>query len=166
MNAVVDAPALLANRMTLVPYSAQYEAQVVKLAREMHAESVAHGDIPMNETKLLAQLRAAESLPDTVYFKLCVRGDEVIGGFFGLIVTLYFSDERAAMDRAWFVTKERRGGAAAVMLVRDFEEWAGSKGVTNFCLGQSTGVRTEVTAALYRHLGYNVVGVNTVKRKR
>lgn len=147
----------------IVPYAKRYEAQVLALAREMHAESVTHRDMPMDEAKLIRQLEAADTLPDTVYFKLCVRGDEVLGGFFGQITTVYFSNDRAAKDLAWFVTKSRRGGMAAVMLVRDFEAWGQAKGIRKFMLGQSTGVRMDVTQALYEHLGYRVVGVNTVK---
>lgn len=161
MSEVAERPVV---KTQIVPYAPRFEAQVLTLAREMHAESVFHRHIPMDEAKLITQLQAASTLPDTVYFKLCVRGDEVLGGFFGTISTLYFSAERCAKDLAWFVTHSRRGSMAAVALVADFELWARSKGVKFFVLGQSTGIRMDTTRALYEHLGYEMIGFNTMKR--
>lgn len=149
-------------RMEVVPFEPKYEAQVLQLAREMHAESVVHRGLPLNEKKLLAQLRGPITHPD-MYFRLAVRGDEVFGGFFGMISTLYFSDDRMAKDMAWFVKRESRGTYAAIKLLADFEKWALAKGVRKFMLGQSTGVQIETTKALYERLGYRSVGFNTFK---
>ena len=161
MSSVLESPILHSTK--IVPYDDKYEAQVLSLAREMRAESVAHRGSPLNESKLLSQLRLGVTTPDTVYFKLVVRGDEVLGGFFGIITGQYFSDDRAARDMAWFVKRDRRGGFAAVMLVHDFEEWGKARGIKHFWLGQSTGVSIEQTQMLYEKLGYKVVGVNTMK---
>ena len=139
-----------------------YESQVWTLAQEMWKESIAHRGMKLERDKLMQQLRASQKNPN-VYFKIAVRGGEVLGGFFGVINTVYFSDERAARDLAWFVRRSSRGGAAAVRLVADFERWGLSKGVKQFFLGQSTGVNIEITKTLYEKLGYRVVGVNTVK---
>lgn len=154
--------AVLKPQTVLLPFQEWMVEQVVSLAREMHAESASHSDASLNEVKLLLQLRSPITNPD-VYVKFAVRGNDVIGGFFGVITTMFFSDDRAASDRAWFVRRDRRGSMAAVTLVRDFEEWAKEKGVRKFFLGQSTGVNVDTTKALYEHLGYRVVGVNTVK---
>lgn len=147
----------------VVPYDDKYESQVLRLAREMMAESISHHDMQMDEQKLVVQLRASINSPDTVYLRLAVRGNEVLGGFFGIITTVYFTQELAAKDMAWFVTKTRRGSLAAVRLVQDFEEWAKARGARKFFLGQSTGVNIETTRLLYERLGYRVVGYNTVK---
>jgi len=147
----------------IVPYNDIYEEQVLQLAREMLEESVSHNDMQMDERKLVTQLNASINAPDSVYVRLAVRGTEVLGGFFGVITTVYFSQELAAKDMAWFVTKTRRGSIAAVRLVQDFEEWAKERGAKKFFLGQSTGVNIETTRLLYERLGYRVVGYNTVK---
>lgn len=150
------------SRTLVVPFSDEYSEQVLELAREMHAESASHNDVPMDEEKLLSQLRHSAT-NDDVFVRIAVRGREVLGGFFGVITTLFFSSERAAKDMAWFVRKNRRGSMAAFLLVAQFEQWAMSKGVRKFFLGQSTGVAMEATELLYRRLGYKTVGVNTVK---
>lgn len=148
--------------LSIEPYSDDYREQVLVLAREMHEESIVHRHIPLNEEKLIGQLKFSAQNPD-VFVKLAVRNGEVLGGFFGVISTIYFSDERAAKDMAWFVKKGRRGSLAAVLLVAAFEAWGRQRGVKYFMLGQSTGVEVETTAALYEKLGYRAVGINTVK---
>lgn len=151
-------------RMRVIPFERRFVDQVLELARAMHAESVFHRDIPLDEAKLIQQIEAGSALPH-VYFRLCVRDDEVVlGGFFGTISSIYFSTERVAKDLAWFVRPTARGSAAAVALLADFEAWAAERGVQHVMVGQSTGVRPETTKALYERLGYRAVGVNTVKR--
>jgi hypothetical protein len=147
----------------IVPYAAQYEAQVLELAHAMHAESVFHRDIAFDDAKFVQQIEAAAALPD-YYLALCVRDNEVLGGFLGCASSVYFSHDKVAKDLAWFVKPSRRGSLAAVLLVADFERWGREKAVAHFILGQSTGVRVETTEALYKHLGYTVVGSNTMKR--
>ena len=150
-------------KIQIVPYHQRYQAQVLQLAHEMHAESVSHNDMPLDDAKLIQQLETSHSMPDSVYLRLAVLGEDVLGGFFGIISTTFFSDERACKDMAWFIRKDRRGGAAALLLVAAFEQWGLDRGVRKFFLGQSTGVSIETTTKLYEHLGYRVVGVNTVK---
>lgn len=151
------------SRMSVIAYESRFEAEVLARAREMHAESIFHRDFPLNEKKLIEQLNAPRTLPH-VYFKICVRGDEVMGGFFGIVSSMYFSDARVAKDLAWFVQRNARGSAAAVALLADFEEWAREQKVDHILIGQSTGVQMDETKALYERLGYTTLGVNTFKR--
>lgn len=151
-----------ATKTDIVPYSDEYMAEVLSLAREMKSESIAHRDMALDERKLVAQLRESFENPD-VYVRLAVRGHEVLGAFFGVVTNVYFSAEKVAKDMAWFVRKNRRGSFAAVLLLSDFEEWAQGRGVRKVFLGQSSGVEMDATAILYQRLGYVVVGVNCVK---
>lgn len=147
----------------LMGFAPWMTSQVLELAREMHAESGTHKYAPLDEQKLVQQLSVPITNPN-VYLKFFVRDGEVLGTFFGVISSMFFSQELCAKDMAWFVRKSYRGTYAAVMLVRDFECWAKNMGVKNIFLGQSTGVKMETTAALYKRLGYAPVGTNTFKR--
>lgn len=144
-------------------YSELYADQVVALAQEMQAESQSHNDMPINEKKLREQLACSHTMPESVYMRIAVVGETVVGGFFGIISKTFFSDELSARDMAWFVKRDRRGSMAALKLVADFEQWGLDRGVRKFFLGQSTGVAIETTTKLYEHLGYRVIGFNTVK---
>lgn len=147
---------------TVVDFTPEYEAQVLDLARAMHSESVAHRSLPLDEARVLEQLRMPHDNPN-VYFKIAVRGTEVVGGFFAIIAPVFFSGEMVTRDLAWFVKPSRRGGYAAALLVADWERWGKAKGVKKFMLGQSTGVEIEKTRHLFERLGYRTVGFNTVK---
>jgi predicted GNAT superfamily acetyltransferase len=65
-----------------------------------------------------------------------------------------------------YVTPTRRGGIAARMLIDAFERWARDKGAARVLLGITTGVRTDATETFYNKLGYNTVGVLTIKEMR
>jgi hypothetical protein len=153
-------------RIQIVAYDPKYRDDVLALAHEMHAESVTHNNLPLNEEKLLQQLALSMTMQDTVYVRLAVLEGAVLGGFFGVISTTFFSDQPACKDMVWFVAKNRRGSLAAVKLLADFEQWGLDRGVRDFYLGQSTGVAMETTMKLYERLGYTMVGFNTYKRAR
>lgn len=146
----------------IVPYEPRYLDAVMRIVRILHAESTWHRKISLDEEKLAGQFIAASKIP-SYYFRLCVRNDEVLGGFLGHVTTVFFSREKTAKDISWYVERSRRGGGAAVALVRDFEAWAREQGATQFILGQATGTDIEVTKKLYEHLGYRVVGFNVAK---
>lgn len=150
-------------RMSVIPYESRYEQQVLGLAREMHAESLLHRDMVFDEAHVVARFQQAWHDPH-LYFRLCVKDGEAFGGFFGGIGPTFFSATMIAKDYAWFVKPSARGSCAAVALLADFEEWAHARGVKHIVIGQSTGVQIQATKALYERLGYESLGVNTVKR--
>lgn len=161
MSAVLERT--LTHEMEIVDYCERYAAQVMHLAREMHAESLSHRHMDLDEEKLRRQFEASRVASDRVYLRLAVRDSEVLGGFFGMIEQPYFSQTRVAKDLAWFISHSRRGSRAAVALLRDFERWAVSRGVRIVMLGQSTGVKVQETQTLFEKFGYVAVGVNCVK---
>jgi len=142
-------------------YSAEYATQVLALARAMHAESVMAA-IPLAEDKLREGF-AMSAVNPNIYLRLWLHEGEVIGGLYGMIVPLYWSHENVAADRAWFMLPGRRGGVAAVRLLRDFEVWAKSLGIRWVMPGQTTGVRMDETRQLFEGCGYQVRGCNFMK---
>lgn len=149
--------------LPVIPYVDAFEAQVAAGCREMHAESLFHRRFVFNEAKTMAELKAAAAHPQA-YFRICVKDGEVLGGLYGMISGIFFSDDLVAADRAFFVKKTHRGSLAASSLLNDFEQWAKSCGVHDVLLEQATGLKMEATAAYYKMRGYEPFGVNTVKR--
>lgn len=146
----------------VIPYEPRYLDGVLSVAREIHAHSL-YASMPMDESKLIAQLSASGDIVPDRYFRLAVRGDEVLGGFYGCVSKTFFCDEITAKDMGWWVKESARGGAAAILLLRDFEEWARSKGARICMVGQSGVENIERTTKLYQHCGYRVTGFNTAK---
>jgi hypothetical protein len=147
----------------IIPFERQFLAGTLEVAREIHAHSI-YADMPMDEAKLITQLGLAGtvSIPDR-YFKLAVRGDDVLGGFYGCVSRAFFCDEILARDMGWWVKESARGGLAAVMLLADFEQWAREHGARKCMVGQSGVERIDQTLKLFEHCGYRLTGYNTAK---
>lgn len=131
---------------------------MIELGAKMHEESV-YSRFDYDPDKLLANGRDWLKFPD-LYF-LAVAEDntgQVIGMYAGFISEYYFGRDLCAYDLLLFVDPSRRGGMAAVMLIKAFEEWAWSLGAKEVCPGTTTMVAPERTSRLFHHLGYTVVG--------
>ncbi len=154
---------LTLKRIRIEPYSERHARAVLALGLAMRDESEAHRDMPYDEAKVLAQFRASLTSPDYCAF-VALRGEEPIGLFLGMALSIYFSSTRVARDMAFYVRKDARGGRAALLLIRAFEAWAKGTGAQVMFLAQATGVAMQRTAKFYEHLGYRVVGVTSIKK--
>jgi len=154
----------LAARSTIriVDFEPKYAEQVAAGAEEMHRNSI-YWDMPLDKAKVIRQLASSGvTVPDR-YFRLAVRGDVVLGGFFGHYRKTFFCDDLLAHDMGWWVLQEHRGSAAAVLLLADFEKWARKCGASKVMVGQSTEKDIARTTRLFEHCGFRVIGFNTVK---
>lgn len=146
----------------IIAYEPQYREQVVAIAHEIHLESI-YADMPFDEDKIIRQLACCGSLAPDRYFMLAVRQGVVLGGFFGHVRRTFFCDELLAHDMGWWVQGIRRGSAAAILLLADFEAWAKQQGAKKVMVGQSNKNNVARTTKLYEHCGFTILGFNTVK---
>lgn len=132
-------------------------AELVELGRQMHAESPRFSKLGFDTFKVHALL--ATAMNDPRYFLMVADNDgELVGGLAGFMAPHWFSQDEVAQDLALFVNPDRRGGMAAVRLVKEFVTWAESKSAKLIGLGISTGVLVEETAQLYRTIGLKQFG--------
>lgn len=128
------------------------------LAQKMWRESPAYQGIEISEEKLR---RLGERILKSQ--ELCgfvaENGDGIQGFFAGFVSEYYFGNQNTASDLALFVDPGKRGGRAAILLIRAYEQWARSHGVEEISLGITTGVNQERTAQLYERLGYTKSGI-------
>ncbi len=162
MNATLERITERHSTIQVIPYDSQYRDQALAIANEMHHDSIYH-DLPLDEEKVIRQLAACGNLVPDRYFRLAVRNGEVLGGFFGHVRRTFFCDELLAHDMGWWVKRDKRGSAAAIMLLIDFEKWAIEQGAKKVMVGQSTEINIEATTKLFKHCGFRVIGFNTVK---
>lgn len=146
----------------LVDYDPKYKESMMIVAREIHAHSI-YANLPLDEVKLERQLSASGGIAKDRFFKLAIRGDEVLGGFYGCTLRVFFCDEMTAKDMGWWVKSSARGGAAAILLLNEFEQWARSQGCRKCMIGQSGVENITQTAKLFVNCGYQVTGFNTSK---
>ena len=151
-----------ADTIKIVPYADEYRDQMVAVAHEIHAHSL-YKDLPMDDAKLVRQLAAAGGLAPDRYFRLAVREGEVLGGFFGGANKTFFCNALLARDMGWWVKESARGGAAAVLLLTDFEVWAHGMGCSKVMIGQAGVENIDRTMQLYQNCGYTLTGYNTAK---
>lgn len=132
--------------------------QLEELGKRMHAESPRFSRLTYNAGKVYSMLTTA--LHDPRYFLHVAEQDngELAGGFAGIAMPHWCSDDEVACDLALFVEPGRRGGMAAVRLIKAFVAWAENRSAKQINLGISTGVHTEETAQLYRAIGLKQFG--------
>jgi GNAT superfamily N-acetyltransferase len=128
--------------------------RLIELGEAMHAES-RFRDVAFNREKverLLGNLMLGAGC-----VMVAERDGEIIGGFAGGLTAYYFSDDLMATDLALFVSSDRRGGIAAVALVRSFIEWAHERGAREVLLGTNFGNDSPANE-LYARIGLKQVG--------
>jgi len=76
----------------------------------------------------------------------------------------FFGPQITVADFLFWVAPEYRNLDTATKLVRYFEKWAESKGAVKVSIGTTSGIKTEKTARLFRHLGYDHAGYIFSKR--
>jgi hypothetical protein len=149
--------------IAIVPYSDQYRETALVVARQIHARSL-YRNFVMDEAKVLAQLAmSGEGDARWRFFRLAVRRDQVIGGFYGVLQRAYWGDVLMARDAGWWVRDEARGGPAAILLLDSFETWARSMGALIAHVGQTGVENIERTGNLFLRCGYQFTGYNTAK---
>ncbi len=155
--------ARFSSTIKIVEYEPQYKEQMIEIARQIHGESM-YADLPMDEEKVVRQLAACGThlAPDR-YFRLAIRNGEVLGGFYGHVRKTFFCDEILAHDMGWWCKPCRRGSAAAIVMLADFEKWGRAQGARKLMVGQSTGRDIARTTKLFEHCGFRIIGYNTVK---
>jgi len=89
---------------------------------------------------------------------------EIIGGIAGLTSPLWFSPQVLfAVEIAWWVREDHRGGTAGIKLLRAFEGWAKSIGCKAVCLSDLIINNTSPAGALFGKLGYSVLERSHIK---
>ncbi|CUJ67405.1 GNAT family N-acetyltransferase [Achromobacter sp. 2789STDY5608628] len=123
----------------------------VLLAQAFHNESAyrARGFSPQKVTSLFTGLLAEER----GVLLVADYGGDLIGFVAGGIGQDYFGDDLFAFEYGVYVTPARRGGMAGPNLVKAFLRWADDLGVARKHMAISTGIATDRTGELYKHMG-------------
>lgn len=129
------------------------------IAEQFAAESPTYRDIPFEHDTYGTFLDFAFS--NDMYISLICEKDGVIAGaFMAFAYGHLYNPALQASDLGFFVKPEFRGTKAAVLLEKEFRDWARAKGVKKVGLGVTTGDKR--AGAFYERLGYTYVGSNYV----
>lgn len=134
----------------------------VRLSLCMWQESPIYRQMEPDIDKLIEEAYIAREDPNR--FVNVVMYDNTCCGFMmGAMAPIAFIDGWYAFERMLYVSPEKRGSVAASLLVGAFEQWARDRDALYILLGTTTGVRPERTERFYNKMGYNTVGVLTMK---
>lgn len=137
---------------------------MIELGKQMHEESSFAG-LQYDEQKLYDMGIVYIANPEIYFAKVAEKDGVIYAMYVGYISEYYFSKDLAGFDQLLFVAPEKRGGIAAMRLIKEFEEWAYSNGAKEVRPACSTGVQSEKTRQLYEALGYETVGYTFRKRR-
>jgi len=129
-------------------------SKVVDLGEIMHGESV-FSKYDFDKYYLHHYTKNAIENPDRFGVFVNDVDDEIIGMICGFITPHYFSPEvKVAHDFLTYVHPSKRGGTAAVRLVKRYEDWAKAVGAKEVKFGISAGIDNERAEKFYSGLGY------------
>ena len=129
---------------------------LIDMGAQMHKES-GYSVIQYSREKIQGIFANAIILSDVL--GLASEDDEGIYGLMLAAVSEHWcSTDRVAYDLALYVKPERRGGMAAIRMIRYYVRWAQERGAKMISLGTSTGINSERVSKLYERLGFKKVG--------
>lgn len=129
---------------------------LVELGAAMHAESK-WARMCFDRDKTAALLVRLVEHP-TGCVLVAENGGAVIGGMIGWCDEHFFSHDKYASELGVFVAPDKRGGMAAVRLLRAFQGWARANGAALIEVGITTGVHLERSAKFYEAVGCKRTG--------
>tara|TARA_B100001540_G_scaffold293200_2_gene292105 strand:- start:626 stop:1078 length:453 start_codon:yes stop_codon:yes gene_type:complete len=131
-------------------------ASFIDIVASMHHESNFRG---MTFSPEFSANRVAGMMASDDYLVLVAEdAGRIVGGLLACIGPSDFGPDLMAHDRGVFIYPERRGGFAAVHLIRAYVEWAQSRGAKRISFDVKAGIRPKRTARLLEWLGFQSVG--------
>ncbi|MEA1933717.1 MAG: GNAT family N-acetyltransferase [Thermodesulfobacteriota bacterium] len=131
--------------------------EIIEMGSRMHKDSN-YAFLPYDHEKVRHLACYMINDPNTQCALVAEERGLLIGMFAGYITDYYFCNSTIASDMILYVEPKYRGSSAAMRLIRTFRDWAIQKGVSEICLGTSTGVSPERTGNFYQKLGFVFVG--------
>lgn len=99
------------------------------------------------------------------YVRIAEREGQPVGFLAGLVTPFKpWANEKCAMEVLFFVAPEHRTSRAAVLLLKDFEAWAKSKGCASMAVSANLPSGGERAGKLYERMGFTPIETAFLKR--
>lgn len=144
--------------------------QLVEMGRAFHKESPRYNRLTFSGEKVAALIRWAIAstmvCPAEGGILVAEKDGTIVGMMGGFVMQPWFSEDRIASDYGIYIAPEHRGsGKIALLLVRAFEAWAASKGVTELSPGVTADINAEQVIRFYEKLGYERYDYSTLVKR-
>lgn len=132
--------------------------RVIELGAVMHAES-AYKEYPCDIEHLKKYSRSFEEQPEEFAAFMNEEDGDITAVVAGYLAPLYFDPKtKFAYDFLLYSKPEKRGGPAAVRLMKAFEKWSRDSGASAVVMGVTAGIADETACKFYTRLGYKNSG--------
>lgn len=122
------------------------------LAKEFHNETPKHYD--WEPKKVESRIKWLIEDPNGCVLVLESDG-EIKGAILFMVSESLFSSKLTATELAWFVSKDFRGKASSLKLVKEYERMCKEAGVTTLLMSDIPGIQD--LGKLYNRLGYSKI---------
>lgn len=99
---------------------------------------------------------AATIVSDEGYLRVMELDGKIIGGMWGLLTTMPWSDTKLSQDIILFIKKDYRG--YGLPLIDDWVNWSLEKGASEVILSTASGIKTELFYRLMERKGFSLQG--------
>lgn len=136
---------------------------LLSLAATFHRESSLNSWLPFSPAKVHKLIVDAISDPD--WLPLVAYSNGELAGM-ALIVSMetFFGPAREAGDLAFYVDPARRGGRAAVAMLKAIIAWCAGKGIARLTIAPNTGIAHDSAVSFFRKAGMDVTGTALTRR--
>lgn len=125
----------------------------IAMGHEMHEESY-FKFLDYSDDKLRQLWQMIVFDPKKFCAFVAEKDDQIIGFFIGTCQEHWFGRDTLACDLALFITKEERGGTAAIRLIKAYEQWAHDVGAAEIHIGTSTNVNSDRVMKVFQKMGF------------
>ena len=130
----------------------------ISLGQQMHAEGAFHF-LPFDDA-MAAQTARRYIEDDRSCAYLVMEEGRPIAMHLASLTTYFFSPATLAAGLVTYVVPEKRGGRAAILMMRAFIAWSKQHGAQEAYIGVSVGISSERADRFFKHLGFRHVGGN------
>lgn len=137
--------------------------ELLQLCAALYEESPNYKDCKYEPVVARTWFYNAINTPDSFFCRKVVKDGKIIATMVGFIVNMTFSLMKSGGEVGVFVLPEHRGSRAAVLLIRDYENWLIGHNCRRNILSITAGINDERAASFYKKLGYRHFGESFIK---
>lgn len=137
--------------------------EIMQIGKKLHEIAITHNTLYDFDDEQAIQACKDFILSEDKLLLVCIRDNRIVGFFWAALTTPLAGKEIIATDVMLFVLPEYQGGQTAFNFIKQYEQWAKTKGAKGIELSVSSGVNQSRTLAVYSYFGYKPQSVTYYK---
>lgn len=124
-------------------------------------ENSLYANCGWSDQKSFSLVQAGSDPESSTFMRVIQKEGQVVGFFLGCISEYFFSKRKIAQDMVMVFSPEEREGITkpTVQVIREFVNWAESRGANEVCIGITSGIAGKGYEKLVLKNGFKKVGI-------